>query len=123
MNREDDNTDFALHYGNWCGDGWTAKQYKDSAELTPEDFNVEAVDALDQACKNHDIGLFLARTRADVAAVNAKFVQEATAAGIHGTIFAYLVKRFGPDEPGMSFLNFPCPSHVGATTIRKQQNT
>lgn len=121
MGREDDNTDFDLHYGNWCGEGWTAGQYKDSAYLTEADLEVPAVDTLDQACKNHDIGLFYARTRQQVEEVNKRFVTEASAAGIHGTIFAYLVEKFAPTEPGTSFIILPCPSHVGAMSIKRLQ--
>jgi hypothetical protein len=119
MGRENDNIQSDLHYGNWCGEGWTAGQYKDSAYLTKEDLGVPAIDSLDQACKNHDIGLFYARTREQVEAVNRRFVTEASAAGIHGTIFAYLVDKFGPKEPGESFVNLPCPANPNVTTAVK----
>lgn len=108
--KQDNDITSGLHYGNWCGPGWSAKQAKDSAELTYADFDVPAIDALDQACKNHDIGLRLAETREDVERVNGEFVREATRAGILGTAFAFLVKNLGPTEPGMSFSNLPCPS-------------
>ena len=111
MGRKEDNDNTSgLHYGNWCGEGWSANQAKDSAELTYTDFDVPAIDALDQACKNHDIGLRLAETKEDVERVNRAFRLEATNAGILGTAFAYLVDKFGPTEPGMSFSNLPCPS-------------
>lgn len=108
MGRKEDNINLDLHYGNWCGPGWTAGQFKDSADITAEDFNVPAVDALDQACKNHDIGLSLATTPEEVQKVHARFNKEARAAGILGTAFAFLVDRFGPTEPGMSFYNLLC---------------
>lgn len=108
MGRNEDNKNLDLHYGNWCGPGWTAGQYKDAADITPEDFNVPAVDALDQACKNHDIGLSMATTSEEVQKVHARFDQEARAAGILGTAFAFLVNRFGPSEPGTSFYNLLC---------------
>lgn len=83
---------FAGH-GNWCGPGWSAGQWKNAKDLTEEDKQVEAVDALDQACKNHDIAIAEGDTDA-----NEKFVEEAGALGIKGAAFAALVSRFGPSS-------------------------
>lgn len=124
MGRIQDNKDTGLHYGNWCGAGWSANQYKDSKDLTYEDFDVEAIDALDQACKNHDIGLRLAKTKEDVARVNGEFDREARRAGIMGTAFAFLVKNFGPDDVGKSFYNLQCSEEARnrRTVGKRQQN-
>ena len=113
--RSDNNITSGLHYGHWCGPGWSANQAKDSKDLTTDDFDVPAIDALDQACKNHDIGLHFARTREDVARVNEQFRKEATEAGILGTVFAFLVTNLGPTEPGTSFINLPCRSDAKKT--------
>lgn len=83
---------FAAH-GNWCGPGWSAKQWKDAKDLTEEDKKVEAVDALDQACKNHDIRIAEGDPEA-----NEKFAEEAGALGIKGAAFAALVKWLGPSS-------------------------
>jgi hypothetical protein len=121
--REDNDIVSGLHYGNWCGPGWSARQAKDSKDLTYADFDVPAIDALDQACKNHDIGLRLAETREDVERVNGEFVREATRAGILGTAFAFLVKNLGPTEPGMSFSNLLCPSDAKKTAGNATMNS
>lgn len=78
-------------YGNWCGAGWSAGQYKNAADLTEEDKQVEAVDALDQACKEHDIGIAEGDPQA-----NKKFYEKASAAGWYGLTFAQFVKIGGP---------------------------
>lgn len=83
---------FAAH-GNWCGPGWSARQWKDAKDLTEEDKKVEAVDALDQACKNHDIRIAEGDPEA-----NEKFAEEAGALGIKGAAFAALVKWLGPSS-------------------------
>lgn len=83
---------FAAH-GNWCGPGWSAGKWKDAKDLTEEDKQVEAIDALDQACKNHDIRI----AEGDLEA-NEKFDQEAGQLGYKGAAFAALVKRFGPSS-------------------------
>lgn len=120
MTRTQDNQiTSGLHYGNWCGPGWSAGQAKDSADLTYSDFDVPAIDELDQACKNHDIGLRLAETREDVERVNGEFEREATRAGILGTAFAFMVKNLGPTEPGKSFSNLPCQEEIAVSTAGK----
>ena len=81
---------FAAH-GNWCGPGWSARQWKDAKDLTEEDKQVEAVDALDQACKEHDIGI----AEGDPLA-NKKFYEKAAAAGWYGLTLAQFVKIGGP---------------------------
>ena len=81
---------FAAH-GNWCGPGWSAKQWKDAKDLTEEDKQVEAVDALDQACKEHDIGI----AEGDPLA-NKKFFEKAAANGYYGLTLAQFVKVGGP---------------------------
>ncbi|MEY3496874.1 MAG: hypothetical protein RJA80_1097 [Actinomycetota bacterium] len=81
---------FAAH-GNWCGPGWSAKQYKNAEDLTEEDKQVPAVDALDQACKEHDIGIAEGDPEA-----NAKFYEKAAAAGYYGLTLAQFVKIGGP---------------------------
>ena len=66
-------------YGNWCGPGWTAGQYKDASELTDEDRLVPAIDALDQACKEHDIALHDFPEEADT--INEQFVKTVSSMG------------------------------------------
>lgn len=123
MTRTQDNQiTSGLHYGNWCGPGWSAGQAKDAKDLTYADFDVPAIDNLDKACKNHDIGLRLAETEEDVARVNGEFEREATRAGILGTAFAFLVRNLGPKEPGMSFYNLPCPSESKKTAGKTIKN-
>jgi len=81
---------FAAH-GNWCGPGWSAGQWKDAKDLTEEDKSVPAIDALDEACKNHDIGI----AEGDPLA-NKKFYKQATAAGYYGLTLSQFVKIGGP---------------------------
>ena len=81
---------FAAH-GNWCGPGWSARQWKDAKDLTEEDKLVPAVDELDQACKEHDIGI----AEGDPDAHN-KFYEKATKAGYFGLTLAQFVKIGGP---------------------------
>lgn len=83
---------FAAH-GYWCGPGWSAGQWKDAKDLTEEDKKVKAVDALDQACKNHDIAIAEGDSEA-----NEKFKEEASSLGIKGAAFATLVSHFGPSS-------------------------
>ena len=74
--------------------------------MKPKDFEVPAVDALDQACKNHDIGLFEARTDEDVQKVNEAFYRETAGLGIKASIASTLVSLGGPSHPnGTSLLN------------------
>ena len=95
---------FAFH-GNWCGPGWTAGQKKTTAEMTAEDFEVPAVDALDLACKHHDIGLFEARTEEDVRKVNEAFYRETAGLGIKASIASTLVSLGGPSQPNSTSLS------------------
>jgi hypothetical protein len=81
---------FAAH-GNWCGPGWSARQWKDAKDLTEEDKQVEAIDELDQACKEHDIGI----AEGDPLA-NQKFYRNAAEAGWYGLTLAQFVKIGGP---------------------------
>jgi hypothetical protein len=81
---------FAAH-GNWCGPGWSAGQWKNAEDLTEEDKVVPAVDALDEACKRHDINI----AEGDPLA-NKKFYEEAAAAGYYGLSLAQFVKIGGP---------------------------
>lgn len=83
---------FAAH-GNWCGPGWSAHQWKDAKDLTEEDKLVPAIDALDQACKNHDIRIAEGDPEA-----NEKFAEEAGQLGYKGAAFAALVKWLGPSS-------------------------
>jgi hypothetical protein len=78
-------------HGNWCGPGWSAGQWKDAKDLTEEDKQVEAIDALDQACKEHDIGI----AEGDPLA-NQKFYTKAAQAGWYGLTMAQLVRIGGP---------------------------
>lgn len=85
-------------YGNWCGPGWTAGQHKDAAELTDADRNIGAVDALDQACKEHDIELHDNPENADE--INSRFVNKVKGMGITGALFALAVAVAGPSPSG-----------------------
>lgn len=86
------------YHGNWCGPGWTAGQYKDASELTQDDRDVEAVDALDQACKEHDINLHDYPEHADV--INKNFIKRASKLGIKGGVAAAAVYIGGPAPMG-----------------------
>ena len=81
---------FAAH-GKWCGLGWSAGQWKDAKDLTEEDKLVPADDELDQACKEHDIGI----AEGDPLA-NQKFYEKAAAASWYGLSLAQFVKIGGP---------------------------
>lgn len=81
-------------HGNWCGPGWTAGQYKDAKDLTEEDRNVPAIDALDQACKEHDIEL--ADNPEQANEINAKFINTVKGMGVKGALFALAVGIAGP---------------------------
>jgi hypothetical protein len=81
-------------YGNWCGPGWTAGQYKDSSELTDEDRNVPAIDELDAHCKTHDILLHDHPDKADE--INQLFIENVKGMGITGALFALAVSAAGP---------------------------
>lgn len=81
-------------YGNWCGPGWTAGQYKDASELTDEDRNVPAIDELDERCKIHDIYLHDYPEKANE--INKWFINEVKGMGITGALFALAVSVAGP---------------------------
>lgn len=87
---------FAAH-GKWCGPGWSAGKWKDAKDLTEEDKLVPAEDALDQACKNHDIAIAEGDPNA-----NPNFYEEAAAAGWFGKVAATAVAIGGP--PSHSYL-------------------
>lgn len=81
-------------YGNWCGPGWTAGQYKDAKDLTDADREVPAIDELDAHCKTHDILLHDYPEKADE--INAEFVKNVSKLGITGQLFALAVSVGGP---------------------------
>lgn len=81
-------------YGNWCGPGWTAGQYKDAKDLTDEDREVPPIDELDAHCKTHDILLHDYPDKADE--INAEFVKQVSQLGITGKLFALAVSVAGP---------------------------
>lgn len=81
-------------YGNWCGPGWTAGQYKDAKDLTDEDRNVPAIDELDAHCKTHDILLHDYPEYADE--INQEFVNQVKGIGVTGALFALAVSVAGP---------------------------
>ena len=87
---------FAAH-GNWCGPGWSARQWKDAKDLTEEDKLVPAVDEFDQACKDHDIMIAEGDPNA-----NPLFYEQAAAAGWFGSAAAAAVAIAGP--PSHSYL-------------------
>lgn len=96
-------------YGNWCGPGWTAGQYKNANELTEEDYNIPAIDELDQACKEHDIAIYENPEQAEQA--NHEFIQKIRGMGITGALFALAVSVAGPSNTGMSFKNLHNGTH------------
>lgn len=87
------------YHGNWCGPGWTAGQWKDASELTENDLDVEAVDDLDQACKEHDISIAYALDEDDIEYANEKFMERAKELGIKGAFASWMVGTFGPKTP------------------------
>jgi hypothetical protein len=90
-------------YGNWCGPGWSAGQYKDAKDLTFQDKLVPAVDALDEICKEHDILLQEFPQMTEI--INGRFMRKARNMGITGKLFALAVEKFGPS--GTSLYNLP----------------
>lgn len=97
-------------HGNWCGPGWTAGQAKDASELTEADRNVPAVDALDSACKDHDIGLH--DTPENAKHHNRLFIARAKSLGIKGKVAAALVRVAGP-KPAAARMPSSTPTMVG----------
>lgn len=92
-------------YGNWCGPGHTAGQYKNTDKLTKADRNVPAIGPLDQACKEHDIDLHDAETNQEVEVANQKFIHAAGKTGYSGQLFGKLVEKWGPKEPHHNPIN------------------
>lgn len=90
-------------HGNWCGPNWTAGQYKPTTDLTDTDRKVPAIDALDRACKKHDIMLHDYPENADE--INELFITEVNELGIKGKLFGLAVAMAGPSpitqEPGL----------------------
>lgn len=84
------------YHGNWCGPGWTAGQYKDASDVTSKDRTVPAVDALDEACKEHDLAIADATSNEDLIRANKKFKQETKELGIKAVVAGVLVEHFGP---------------------------
>lgn len=104
-------------YGNWCGPGWTAGQYKDASELTDEDRLVPAIDALDQACKEHDIALHDFPEEADT--INEQFVKTVSSMGIRGRLFGLAVGLLGPSPDDVaSFPNLPTQDTMARRNLR-----
>jgi len=83
-------------HGNWCGAGWTAKQYKSSKDLTPADYNVPALGEFDESCKIHDIMLFEAKNDEEVKLANKLFHEANVGKSIFRTAAAVAVRQFGP---------------------------
>lgn len=88
-----------MFYGNWCGPYWTAGQIKSTSQITEQDFDVPALNELDQVCKQHDVDLFQATDEQDVRRANKRFQRAARSLGITGRLFAWLVGKFGPNAP------------------------
>lgn len=80
-------------YGKWCGPGWSAGQWKDAKDLTEKDKQVPADDALDQACKEHDIAIAEGDPNA-----NEKFVEKTAGKGLLSTAMAAAVYAGGPSS-------------------------
>ena len=91
-------SDALFGYGNWCGPGWSAGKPIDAKDLTAADYNVPAVDALDEACKQHDIDISEADTDEETIEADKKFQFYASQFGITGKLFGYLVKKYGPSS-------------------------
>lgn len=103
-------------YGNWCGPGWTAGQYKDAKDLTEEDRNVEAIDELDAHCKTHDILLHDHPDKANE--INAEFVKQVSQLGITGKLFALAVAAAGPSP--VSNLQDTSQVNMPKSSLRKE---
>lgn len=101
-------------HGNWCGPGWTAGQYKNAKDMEPSDFDVPAIDDLDQLCKEHDIALHDAESPDDVSNANRVFIERAKEQGFKGNVFSQLVEWFGPETPARyaSLFNLPSSTHA-----------
>lgn len=89
-------------HGNWCGPNWTAGQTKPTSKLSDTDRHVPAIDALDQACKEHDIELHDNPEKANE--INNKFINTVKSMGIKGKLYALAVSLAGPSP---SFSNMP----------------
>lgn len=111
---------FAFH-GNWCGPGWTAGKYMNAEDASELDFEVEAVDKLDQICKYHDIAIWRANKESDPeraremrAQADRVFVNDMIAIsspGMKDEAMAFAVWAGGPGpnlrQKGKLFSNFP----------------
>lgn len=87
-----------VKYGNWCGPGWTAGKAMDAEDMQSSDYNVPAVNAIDQSCKDHDIAINEAETKEDVSNANEEFVMDARGEGYTGKAMGELVSWFGPGD-------------------------
>jgi hypothetical protein len=121
MGRKEDNQNDTFNdaHGNWCGAGWSAGQQKDAKDLTLEDMQVPAVDALDEECKQHDWWLRMfpedAETANKIFAENCYNIavksSESYWLKVQAAFFGKLVQTFGPkptiyfDQDGTSFFN------------------
>lgn len=124
---------FAYH-GNYCGPGWSAGQYKDAKDLKEEDFQVPAVDKLDEVCKRHDYAIWMAHQlfprhygqgyRTLLETADAEFIRDTYELNTLGAnTAAFMVWILGPtgrltrameyvkkhfvQEPGKSLFNLP----------------
>lgn len=87
------------YHGNWCGPGWTAGQFKDAKHIQSNDYQVPAIDALDEACKNHDIDIFEANgdSKKEQQA-NDRFIKATEGLGLKAAFAGLLVDHFGPSQ-------------------------
>lgn len=115
-------------HGNWVGPGWTAGQDKSTGFLTEEDRKVPAIDAFDQAAKDHDISLF--DHPEDASRINKRFVREARKHGLKASFAALLVGLGGPSaeaaikekrDAGESFPNLRWERLRGFRTVRSRR--
>jgi hypothetical protein len=88
------------YHGNYCGPGWTAGKYMSADDATINDFNVPAVDELDQICKTHDMAIWHARgDPKKLKQADKQFTESIKNAGIPGikdNVAAFAVWAMGP---------------------------
>lgn len=101
-------------HGNWCGPNWTAGQYKPTSKLSKNDRTVPAIDALDQACKEHDIELYDNPEKANE--INSKFINTVKSMGVKGKLFALAVGIAGPSP---SVANMPTGRTLMPSSLRE----
>lgn len=89
------------YHGNWCGPNWTAGQRKPASALTDDDRRVPAIDALDAACKEHDVDIADAETKEDIDQANDRFIERANQEGVKGKLAAVAVRVAGPSQPDL----------------------